>query len=205
MWLFIPSQFVPAELPGSTLDSESLARDLARSVTWKGKKRPAKLWLRDLKTGPSKRLLYGRISQHSMGLGFAAWLASCVPDSPANPTASPASAAVTPMSGPSGQNLYEWWERCSRRWFSSKMFLSFFDTSDQLERSYRDWATGLRSRYSLRLPMSARAIDDSESLSWPTAMAAGAKAADHYARGNPSLIGAVRAWKTPHGMGNVDH
>jgi hypothetical protein len=168
MWLFIPSRFVPAELPGSTLDLESLARELALSVTWKGKKRHAKLWLRDLRTGPSKRLPYGRISQRSMHLGFEAWLQSRAPGSPASLTRSPENAPAIPTSAPSGPNLYEWWERCSRRWFSSKMFLNFFDTSDQSEMSYNDWATALRSRYSSRLPMSARAIDASESLSWPT-------------------------------------
>lgn len=197
MWLYMPSQFVPEELPGSTLDLESLALELARSVTSKGKKRPAKLWRRDLKMAHLRRLPYGRISQRSMHLGFAEWLAFCRRGCPASLTQLPESEPGTQTSGPSGPNLYEWWESASRTWFSSKMFLSFYDTFAQSEMSYRDWATALRSRYSSQLPTWARAIDASESSSWPTARAVGN--VDHLGKvgSGGEFAKQVMLWRTP--------
>ena len=112
MWLYVPSQFVPEEPQGSTLDLTSLADELHRFATWRGKKRLAKLWLRALKTDRSNRLPYGRISQHSLQLGFEAWLTLHAPDCPANPTLSPEKEKVTPTNGPSGPSSFEWWEKC---------------------------------------------------------------------------------------------
>ena len=86
------------------------------------------------------------------------------------------------------------------------MFLSFYDTFAQSEMSYRDWATALRSRYSSQLPTWARAIDASESSSWPTARAEdGESCGNHPGGRSDSLTGMTKTWKTPHGMGNVDH
>lgn len=268
MWLYVPRHSAP-ESADSTLDSVSLADLLHRSCTWKGKRRLARLWLRALKTALSNRLQYGRISQHSMARAFEDWLTSHAQACPANRTPSPAGEQDTPTNELSGPSSYEWWERCSQTWFSSKMFLSFCDTSDQLETNYHDWATALRSRYSSRLPTLALPIEGSESLSWPTATAhdatgkrseaatlsdhhyyphdlAGsvqnwptATAHDQHERyqknaqgGTPltaaahrwpsprsedgescgnhpsatdSLTGATKTWKTPHGMGSIDH
>src|SRR5271166_4843270 len=128
MWLYVPSVSAPEEQPGSSSDFESLAETLHRSVTWRGKKRLARLWLRALKTDRSSRLQFGRISQLSMQRRFEAWLTCAARDYPASPTPSPASAPDTPTSAPSGPSSYEWWENASRAWFGSKMSLSFLST-----------------------------------------------------------------------------
>jgi hypothetical protein len=200
MWLYVPSHFVPEEPQGSTLDLISLADELHRSVMWRGKRRLAKLWLRALQTDRSNRLPYGRISQHSLRLGFEAWLTSHAPDCPANPTPSPENEKATPTNGPSGPSSFEWWERCSRTWFSSKMFLSFFNTSDQLAKNYRDWATRLRSRSSSQLRTLGLRIAGSEYSYWPTTRSSsgGGNTSDYNgAPYRPALAQWAQSWPSP--------
>ena len=169
MWLYVPSASAPEEPRDSNLDFESLADQLHRSVTWRGKKRLARLWLRALKTDRSTRLQYGRISQPSMQRRFEEWLTSVRRDCPASPTPSPENEKDIRTSAPSGPNSYEWWENASRDWFSSKMCLSFLSTFESSEKNYRSWATRLRSRCSSQLRTLELRTKGSESSYWPTA------------------------------------
>jgi hypothetical protein len=212
VWLYIPSLSVLEEPQDSNWDYPSLAEKLSRSVTWRGKLRLSRLWLRAWKKGRSPLRQCGVISQLSMEQGFAAWLTSFQQASPASPTPLPEKEKDTRTNAPSGPNSYEWWERCSRGWYSSKMSLSFLNTFESSEKNYKDWATWLRNRYSSQPPMLAPRTSDyesSSSLTWntPTSMEGyrdndGPKSMERRAMGEMNksdrrLRNQVSDWPTP--------
>jgi hypothetical protein len=204
MWLYVPSQSVPEERPASSSDFTSLADELSRSVTWRGKLRQSRLWLRAWKKGLSPLRQCGAISELSMEENFAAWLTQFQRDCPASPIPLPENEKDTPTNAPSGPSSYEWWERCSRAWYSSKMYLSFLNTFESSEKNYRDWATWLRNRYSSQPAMLAPHTGDYESSYWPTSnthdstgkRSEAATVADHHYFTH-DLVSRAEQWPTP--------
>lgn len=168
MWLYVPNSTSSASAEGSsdwTLDYISLSKALARSVSLNGKLRASNLWLKDLKREVFPNSRSGLTSPPStVARGAESFIAS-LRDFHVSHIQSPVSDAAIPTSGPSGMNSLEWWEKCSRSWYSSKMSLSFSDTLDQSERNYRSWATQLRSRCSLQRVSAGHLMSASASLS----------------------------------------
>ena len=78
MWIYIPESCLSApDMPGWTLESESLVQKLARSVTWRGKHSPSQTWSRRCKHRSWMRLLSIQILPSSMAShGADGWISS---------------------------------------------------------------------------------------------------------------------------------
>ncbi len=104
MWLYVPpisSVFAP-EAPGSISESSWQCRTLARSVWWRGRRSPSRIWSQRCSKVSWLRLLSGAMSPPSTaGRGVASWMASLA-ESRASLTVSPASGSPKTMSATSG-------------------------------------------------------------------------------------------------------
>lgn len=207
MWLYLPATLL-ASAPvsaDSTLVSESLFHDLSQRVFVRGKLQRLKSWRAAWKKGrftPLRSTLTCLPSTAT--LGVESYIQS-LRDSLASPTQSPESNLATMTPEPSGQPSYEFWEKSSRTWFTSKTSPSLFDTSDQSEKRYRDWATQLKSRCSLQRLKLAQATSENDSSRWPTARSEDAESCGNHPEATDSLTGATKNWLTPHGMNGIDH
>lgn len=207
MWLYLPATLlVSAPVSAdSTLVSESLFHDLSQRVFVRGKLQRLKSWRAAWKKGrftPLRSTLTCLPSTAT--LGVESYIQS-LRDSLASPTQSPESNLATMTPEPSGQPSYEFWEKSSRTWFTSKTSPSLFDTSDQSEKRYRDWATQLKSRCSLQRLKLAQATSENDSSRWPTARSEDAESCGNHPEATDSLTGATKNWLTPHGMNGIDH
>lgn len=202
MWLYVPSISSPSAPASvaSTSDLESLSQTLEQSVSWRGKRSRAPIWLRRWKAGLWITRLSGlTCSPSTADRGVESWIAS-LRASLASPTASPESGSDMTTSERSGPSSSESSKSVSPPWSSSKTSLLLFNTSSQSEIDYQHWATGLRRAYSARVK-SARRIDASDSLLWPTAQThdvgtRGNTSADHHYRAH-DLSNAAEDWPTP--------
>ena len=158
---------------------------------------PHKFWRREWKKGALPLLRSSLTYSPLMAiLGVDAYTQS-LRDCLVSPIPLPENSADMMTSAPSGPPSFEWWEKCSRSWFSSKTFLPFCDTSGQLETNYSDWATQLRSRCSSLPVLSGRVIGGNGFSHWPTAGAEDSESAGNHPGATDSLTGASRSWPTP--------
>jgi hypothetical protein len=163
-WLYVPG------LEGSTSESPSPRLTIAPSVTWRGKPSPLRLWLRRWKTASWLQRLSGMTCLPStLDRGVESWIAS-LRASRVSHTRLPVSSEGTATNGPYGQSSSESSKSVPPPWSFSKTSQTLFTFSGQLEKNYREWATGLRLEYSARRKL-ARPIGGKDSSCWPTASA----------------------------------
>jgi len=172
-WLYVP------EVAGSSWGSASpLEIPTAPSVTLSGKPTPPRSWSRAWKKGGYIRLLSGTTLRPSTAdAGVAAWISS-LRDSRVSPSPQPGSAKLTTIADTSGRRsagLSTGRDRLSSFWRTSQpLFPPDRQMGDPLtwwsDQSWNDWATELRRRSSRHRTLAHR-INESGSLSWPTASA----------------------------------
>ncbi len=208
LWLYVPSASA-RESAGSTSPSISVPNSsaldlLSRSASSSGKLQPSTSWLRAWKTGAFPLLRSGLTLSPSTAARFADEWISSLPDSLVSPTQSLGNNSATRTSEHSGQNLSEWWERCSQHWFSSRTSLPLFGISGQSDASYNEWATALRSRCLSRRRNAARRTSGNGSSSWPTTNTRDSSgAARHTTRSGgrmhpgTTFTDAILAWPSP--------
>ncbi len=157
------------------------------------------------KTSPSGIWTSESLTDESLQ-GIQEWLMSCQPDSPANPSPSPASRLVTKMNATYGESRLKSLASINRHLCLSRTYpescrrLWGYEESEQ---TWSDWVTKWR-RACLKLGTLARAIGESGSLSWPTpdqfldSVYANQKSQRKNLNGcNTTAAAAVRFWQTP--------
>lgn len=177
---------------------------LEPSATWKGKSLPRKSWLRVLRTAPSTKLLFGRISGPSTASrGAASWIASVrATRARLSPSQESSSARKTPAIF--GRTSRASSVRCNPAACSSKTStrISALDSAKS-QSSYDAWVIRARQQ-SLARRKSAPLTSESDCSSWPTARAEDSESCGNHSGSTDSLTGASRNWKTPHGFQNTD-
>lgn len=204
MWLSLPPVFSPSApvMAESTSALDSLCRALAQSVTWKGKLRRPESWRRVLRTAPWTMRLFGRICEPSTGArGVASWISS-LRVIRANRSALPANVKVKKILATCGRTSRASSASVSPSGSSSKTWpgISNWDF-DKSPGNYDAWAIAAR-RDSLQRRKSARRIDGSACLLWPTSRAEDAESCGNHPGSNDSLSGVIRNWHTPTGEDN---
>ena len=153
---------------GLTLDLESRAQTLARSVTSSEKHLPSRLWLRRWKKDGWTKRLFGLICEPSTaGSGAKRWIGS-LEVSRANPTVLQEISEGPPTretSGPQPPESSENSDPASSSWRMLRESLGI--TSIPSDQTYEQWVTALRKDYSQRMK-SERRIFVNACSSWHT-------------------------------------
>lgn len=203
MWIYLPTSCLSAPAAqASTLDSESLARRLEPSATWKGKLLPPRSWRRVFKTAPWTKLLFGRTFEHlTASRGAASWIAS-LRATRANRFPSRANGKARKTLGICGPKSRASSASVNRNGCFSKTSAATCDWDfAKSPKSYEVCVTALR-RDSLQRRKSARRTAENDYSRWPTARSEDAESCGNHPNAADSLTGTARMWKTPHGLTN---
>ncbi len=200
MWLHIPkstdSPYAPASA-GSILPSLSpWENGTLLGCSWRGKPLPLRYWRRVCRTAPFLKLLSGLTCSRSMADRGAAAFRSSLRVYPVSPTQLPESNSDTKTSEQSGQRQCESSEKCSPPWSSSKTSQTSFSFFESPERSYQEWATGLRQEYSARRRLGRR-IGENGCSSWPTPHGMAGNDYSGKDSGGGEFAKTVEMWPTP--------
>lgn len=173
MWLHLPEPTSVSHqgTAGSIEPSETCFQELAVSVTWRSKSRSPRLWSRGWQQATWMRRLFGPTFARSTAERSEAvrtfWSAAI----PASRTASPGEDSEPTILGTCGHRYPASWGRCALPWCTSRTLqTTFLEDSSASEKTFKRWATGIRSAWSARA-MSARltsASGCSSSGGWAT-------------------------------------
>ena len=158
--------FVPGT-EESTSDCGSRCRLLARSVSWRGKLRPAKSWSAACRKGGWIQRLFGQMPRPSTAdHGVESWIAS-LRESRANLGAPPESARGSRTNGTLAKSWSAWLTKWDQDSFSWRTSPGLFDSAPPTFSG--DWPTSgtMRSGECFPLPESAPLIEGNESSCWP--------------------------------------
>ena len=208
MWLHVPTSCLSALVSdSSTSASSSQCQALARSVTWRGKHRPAEYLQRVCARDSLILRLSGLTSQPStLDLGAASWISSLA-ESRASHSQSLENSSGIQTNARSLSMSSESWKPVAQPWFSSKTYLPgcHEDTPEDSARLYADWVTRSKIRSSSLRRALERRIAGSAFLYWPTPMASdcksrGTRNSTTRRRSFGKQVGleaAVKMWPTP--------
>jgi hypothetical protein len=170
MWIHLPSECYPfaQELPDSTWDSNSLAQNLAQSVTVKGKHIASKSWLRELKKDSLTTHRFGQtLSPSTATLGATKWIASLA-DIPVSPSPALAKSLENKTSAGCGITLPELLAKSSPSGVSSRTSAHIYEWAlNKSMMTYKQWVTELRQECLQRQKL-AQDIKEKGSFCWPT-------------------------------------
>ena len=206
MWIITPESLASAPVSQDLIsESDSLWEELAQSVSWRGKLRPAKSWHSAWKKGGWIPRLCGRISKPSMAWhGADAWT-SLLRDTRANPFLLLGKSEEKKIHATSGLKFGESWAKYDRATSSWKMCQGTFawDSTECLEilPNSGSMQSGLLSRR----PMSDHHNAGNASSSWPTprTITGGGESAERKQdlgrteSGGGDLQAASQNWPTP--------
>lgn len=170
MWILpkqLISDFVP-DTEGLSLDCDQQSQLCAQSLFVRSKHSPVRTWLQKWKRDSWTQHLYGRILKPSLGKAFEIAWTSSLEAIPANHLAQQESEQermILDIYGPSSQAEFDFFDQGSVSLKTSKdISLWGCPTSSK---TWQDWVIERRLAYSQRAK-SARLINGSECLSWPT-------------------------------------
>lgn len=189
-WLFVPVS------EGWNSASQASCPTTEPCASWRGKFMPLRFWSRAWQRASWLRLLSGMTLPPSAATSGVRSLISSLRDSRASRTASRGSGAGSPTSVGSGPTSLASFARydlglCSWRTCQGSLPLAGLTPASVI------WprAGSMRSGIASARQTSAHRTSGSVCSSWPTATTADAdRASGTYARGNQTLVGAVRGW-----------
>jgi len=199
--------FVP-DMEASDSGLELQCQLLAPSVSWRGKLRPAKSWLRGCRTNPWIERLFGRTSQPlTASRGVERWISS-LRESRVSPGAlgeSKQGLKTSDTSGKSSSVSLAKWDRTTSSWRTSR---GLFDREPPTFSG--DWPRWGSMRNGDCFPQAelAQLIDGNASSCWPTPQAAAGgtsnngsprdgKRTEYATKGKPQLPMMAQQWSTP--------
>lgn len=230
MWLHIPTSHCSPEPEGSTSPSGLLYQRLAQSATWKTKSLPPKSWQRELRKGRLTKRLSGLMSEpFQADCSVATWLESLA-DSHAriipSPASAPGSSASMANYGTPCDGSFARYQQVGSFWRTSQE--SFIPTQlpngapngicldgpsgrvtaclpdfPLYSQTWPKWGSMRNGAVYQQAPWAPAisAIDGSVLL---TARSEDAESCGNHPGAVDSLTGAVKLWKTPHGMSGKD-
>lgn len=179
------------------MDLSELSHLCERSLMWRSKHSPWRIWLRRWNRGFWMSHLFGRILKPSIQTRFVTKYTSSLPAILANHFRSRAKGRARKTLDTFGQLLRESLTKSNRHGVSSKMSRDIFRKgSTKFIVTLKKWATQLR-RDCLAQQKSVLHICGKDCLFWPTIQIADSKMAKANKRGNPHLNYMLRNWPTP--------